>query len=371
MVQKSEANNFWRYPRDGENRLTEAATRKQKVRYKYDALGRRVRRYTPGVREDTKFTNDGLDVLVDDDAGTLTKYINGPGIDNKLRVQTGGSVNYFLTDHLGSTNGLADPSGAVGAQTSYDSFGNPSTNPGTRYQYTGREYDAFSGFYYYRARFYDSRSGRFVSEDPIGIDGGVNLFSYVRNTPMKFNDPSGKFPSMWYWKYHQGITAQSLAGIATESQIASLSISNQSFDQNTQDSLYAPYHAMRRYGQDSAESARDEANEFVRRKICQARDYEARRLPSSAMESLGQAMHTMQDVESPAHRDFQQAWPDTRTFTAVHVWHYIRETFFPGDDNIAAAENNTRRTWEYYKGAPMPRDILSNSGPTSLCGCGK
>ncbi len=69
------APDFWRYSSDGENRLTEASTRKQKVRYKYDALGRRVRRYTPGVREDTKFTNDGLDVIVDD-AVSIISYID-------------------------------------------------------------------------------------------------------------------------------------------------------------------------------------------------------------------------------------------------------------------------------------------------------
>ncbi|MCC6329083.1 MAG: RHS repeat-associated core domain-containing protein [Acidobacteria bacterium] len=192
-IQKSEGNTFWRYTWDGENRLTEAATRKQKVRYKYDALGRRVRRYTPGVREDTKFTNDGQDVLIDDDAGSLTKYLNGPGIDNKLRVQTGSSVNYFLADHLGSTNGLADPSGALGASTTYDSFGNSTiTNFPSRYRFTGREVDSFSGLQFSRARFYDSTLGRFISEDPIGFRGGdVNLYGYVKNDPTLWKDPLG------------------------------------------------------------------------------------------------------------------------------------------------------------------------------------
>ena len=179
-----------------ENCLAEASTRKQKARYKYDALGRRVRRYTPGVREDTKFTNDGLDVLVDNDAGTLTKYLNGPGIDNKLRVQTGSSVNYFLTDHLGSTNGLAAPSGALVASTTYDSFGNSTiTNFPSRYRFTGREVDSFSGLQFSRARFYDPTLGRFISEDPIGFRGGdVNLFGYVQNRPLMRRDSIGLFP---------------------------------------------------------------------------------------------------------------------------------------------------------------------------------
>lgn len=177
--------------------MTEAATRKQKVRYKYDALGRRVRRYTPGVREDTKFTNDGLDVLIDDDAGTLTKYINGPGIDNKLRVQNGSNVNYFLTDHLGSANGLADGSGNLTSTAAYDSFGSATGNLATRYQFTGREFDSFSGLQFSRARFYDQKLGRFASEDPIGFNGGdVNLYGYVKNNAFNFRDPSGKSPAV-------------------------------------------------------------------------------------------------------------------------------------------------------------------------------
>jgi hypothetical protein len=66
-----------------------------------------------GKEENTKFIYDGQDVLADDNAGTLTKYQNGLGIDNKLRVQSGGTVNYFLSDHLGSTNGLTDSTGAL------------------------------------------------------------------------------------------------------------------------------------------------------------------------------------------------------------------------------------------------------------------
>jgi RHS repeat-associated protein len=170
-----------------------AATRKQTVRYKYDALGRRIQRYFVGVKENTKFIYDGQDVLVDDNSGTLTKYINGAGIDNKLRTQTGSAVNYFLADHLGSTNGLTDASGNLTAQTNYDAFGN-ATNVEfpSRYQFTGREYDNFTGLHYYRARFYDANLGRFISEDPIGFAGGdVNWYGYVKNRPLHSNDPLG------------------------------------------------------------------------------------------------------------------------------------------------------------------------------------
>ena len=197
IIRKGEGSQFWRYVWDQENRLTEAATRKQKVRYRYDALGRRVERNF-GFKERAKFTHDGLDVVMDDDNNTgLTKYQNGLGIDDKLKVSSGGASNYFLQDHLGSTLGLSNSTASVNSSASYDSFGNATGNLATRYQFTGREYDAFSGFYYYRARSYDANLGRFISEDPIGFGGGdINLYGYVKNNAFNFRDPSGKSPAV-------------------------------------------------------------------------------------------------------------------------------------------------------------------------------
>lgn len=210
LVRKAEAPNLWRYNWDYENRLTTVSNRKHTVRYLYDALGRRVQRYLVGGKENTKFIYDGQDVLVDDNSGVLTKYLNGEGIDNKLRVQTGSDVKYFLTDHLGSTNGLADSSGNLTATNSYDSFGNATNaNFPTRYQFTGREFDSFTGLHYYRARFYDANLGRFISEDPIGLASGeINIYSYAKNNPLRFKDPDGKTPLL--------IAAAILGGIALE-----------------------------------------------------------------------------------------------------------------------------------------------------------
>lgn len=176
-----------------------AATRKQSVRYKYDALGRRIERNFQSGRESTKFTYDGGDVLLDDNKGTLTKYLNGEGTDDKLRATTGSNTSYFLADHLGSTNGLTDGSGAVTSTSSYDSFGNPANTAfPTRYQFTGREFDNFTGLQFSRARWYDPQIGRFISEDPIGFGGGdVNLYGYVWSNPGNFIDPYGLFSSIY------------------------------------------------------------------------------------------------------------------------------------------------------------------------------
>lgn len=77
----------------------------------------------------------------------------------------------------------------------YDSFGNMKQH-GNKvkqpYTYTGREWDRETGLYYYNARYYDPEMGRFISEDPIGFNGGdVNLYAYVGNNPVNFVDPWG------------------------------------------------------------------------------------------------------------------------------------------------------------------------------------
>jgi len=194
---RSEGSNFWRNGFDYEDQVTSVSSRRQTVRYVYDAIGRRVRRHIKGSKELTKYTYDGQDVILDDDIVTgITKYQNGPGIDNKLRQTNGSATTYFVADHLGSTNGLTNTSGTLTASNNYDSFGNP-TNLSfpSRYQFTGREYDSSSGLQYSRARFYDPKLGRFISEDPIGFAGGdVNLYGYVYNNPQNLTDPSGNAP---------------------------------------------------------------------------------------------------------------------------------------------------------------------------------
>jgi RHS repeat-associated protein len=93
---------------------------------------------------------------------------------------------------LGSTNALVDAAGGVTAQTGYDAFGNQTAALPTRYGYTGRERDDFTGLMHYRARHYSPELGRFISEDPIGLAGGdINIYAYVGNSPTNYKDPSG------------------------------------------------------------------------------------------------------------------------------------------------------------------------------------
>ena len=199
LISKTDSGGTTQYVWDFESRLKQVTLPNGKtVAYKYDALGRRIQR-TPSTGISTNFIYDGQDVARDlNSDGSTVDYLNGPGIDNKLRLTDSRLAAtgplYFLQDQLGSTTALTNSLGVAVSQINYDSFGNPSAGANlTRYTYTGREFDSDTGLFYYRARWYDPKVGRFISEDPIGLAGGINQFAYVGNDPQNGKDPSGLY----------------------------------------------------------------------------------------------------------------------------------------------------------------------------------
>lgn len=165
------------------------------VAYRYDGFGRRIEKKVNGVV--TRYIYDGESILLEMDAGNavVARFTQGPGIDDPISMDRGANSYFYVTDGNGSVTQLTDMTGAVVQSYVYDSFGqikqqNGSiTNPFT---FTGRELDGESGLYYYRARYMDSFSGRFLQEDPRSFTGSsLNLYTYVKNDPLNLSDPLG------------------------------------------------------------------------------------------------------------------------------------------------------------------------------------
>jgi len=82
------------------------------------------------------------------------------------------------------------------AQTyTFDSFGKQTASSGSLvnpFQYTGRESDSETGLYFYRARYYDQSTGRFLSEDPARFTESTNFYPYVGSNPLTYKDPFGQ-----------------------------------------------------------------------------------------------------------------------------------------------------------------------------------
>ncbi len=160
--------------------------------FSYDALGRRTAKTEGGTS--TQYLYDGLDTVQETQGTTINPILTGLGIDQRYARNDTGGRTYFLTDQLGSTRLLTNAAGNAVQRYEYDPYGTTTqgstayTNP---YQYTGREKD-LNGLYYYRARYYRPQWGRFVSEDPIGLGGGMNSYAYVEGNPVLYVDPSGE-----------------------------------------------------------------------------------------------------------------------------------------------------------------------------------
>ncbi len=173
--------------------------------YRYDGLGRRIEKDVNGAI--TRYVYDGEDILLEYDGANVlvARYTHGPGIDDPLAMErdldASGTFEvaerfFYHADGLGSVTDLTDSAGVVARAYVYDSYGQivqqtgSLTNPFT---YTAREFDAESGLYFYRARYYDPEIGRFLKEDPIDFAAGdVNLYRYVLNNPINLTDPDGQ-----------------------------------------------------------------------------------------------------------------------------------------------------------------------------------
>jgi RHS repeat-associated protein len=113
-------------------------------------------------------------------------------------VRSDGQVSYFHGDNLGSTRLVTKENGQVAERIRYRPFGEAlqdSAAAASRYKFTGQEFDAETGLYFYGARYYDPHLGRFLSPDSVVSDQLdpqlLNRYSYVRNNPFKYTDPTG------------------------------------------------------------------------------------------------------------------------------------------------------------------------------------
>jgi RHS repeat-associated protein len=163
--------------------------------FSYDAVGRRASKSING--SSTSYLYDGANIVQEQVGGSASANTLTGGVDTFFsRTDASGTVTP-LRDPLGSVVALTDANGAIQTSYSYEPFGKATTS-GTAnsnsQKYTGREDDG-TGLYYYRNRYYLPSMQRFISEDPIGLAGGINLYCYVGNNPISLRDSLGLKPS--------------------------------------------------------------------------------------------------------------------------------------------------------------------------------
>jgi len=197
-IQKSGSGGTTTYTYDSLNRLVQTVKGSQTTQYIYNGLGQRVGRIDNGLQTNYLVDPNGIfsQVLAEMDTSNnmLAFYVyDSAGLVAKITAQN--QYYFYHYDGLGSTVAITNsngdvvntycysPEGLVGVQ---ETIPNPFT-------YIGRfgVMAEGNGLYFMGTRFYDPEVGRFINKDPIGYDGGNNLYAYTENNPVNWIDPLG------------------------------------------------------------------------------------------------------------------------------------------------------------------------------------
>jgi RHS repeat-associated protein len=198
MLTKTVGSNTTSYAWDFENRLTSVTLPGTggTVTFKYDPFGRRIYKSSSSGTSIFAYDGDNLVEETNSSCAVVARYAQTQNIDEPLAMLRSGATSYYHADGLGSITSLTNSSGVAAETYTYDSFGKRTalagalTNP---FQYTARELDSETGLYYYRARYYDPITGRFLSEDALETGGGdVDFYRYSYDDPTNFTDPYGE-----------------------------------------------------------------------------------------------------------------------------------------------------------------------------------
>ena len=172
--------------------------------YTYNAQGQRTRKVTPQGTTVYHYDTQGNLIEETTDTGQTTKdYVYADSIPiAQIDKSTTEDVTYLHTDHLGTPRLGTDQNQTVvwywrslafGSIDPLDDPDGDGTATTINLRFAGQYADAESGLFYNWNRYYDPRTGRYVTSDPVGLVAGTNTYAYVENNPLQWIDPLGLF----------------------------------------------------------------------------------------------------------------------------------------------------------------------------------
>ena len=160
--------------------------------YVYDHSGQRIKKIEDGIT--TYYVGKHFEKQVGTGNAKETKYY----FANNARIakkDQDGSLSFYHLDHLGSTSAVTDDSGNLKEKSRYFPFGDIRSGGSAQYTYTGKEKDKTTDSYYFEARYYGPTLRHFTQPDWVSLNlydpQNLNRYAYVKNNPLKYNDPSG------------------------------------------------------------------------------------------------------------------------------------------------------------------------------------
>ncbi|QTA89006.1 RHS repeat-associated core domain-containing protein [Desulfonema magnum] len=160
--------------------------------YVYDSAGQRVKKMENGAT--TYYIGKHFEKQTEGTHPGESSYYFANG-QRVARKDPAGKMFWFHANHLGGTDTITDSAGKLAERTRYFPFGEIREGGNERYTFTGKEKDKVTDFYYFEARHYYAGYRHFTQADIIAPDiydpQSLNRYAYVRNNPIKYNDPSG------------------------------------------------------------------------------------------------------------------------------------------------------------------------------------
>ena len=167
------------------------------TKYKYDALGRRT------GKDNTVYYYAGDQMIEEVTNGLTSSYIFGNNIDDIILMKSNNHEYYYHTNQLGSTMALSDSEGNLIERVEYDVYGKPyfydnnneiitESVVGNNILFSGHEYDMEIEASYMRNRHMNNILGRFYQKDNLIYKDGMNDYTYVLNSPLRYVDPYGQ-----------------------------------------------------------------------------------------------------------------------------------------------------------------------------------
>ncbi len=164
--------------------------------YTYNGAGQRIKKVTQTETRIFHYDLMGHLIAETNQSGQMLAEYVYLGGQLLAMIKSGEALYYYHNDHLGTPQVLTDDTGAIAWKAVYTPFGEavPSIqtveNP---FRFPGQYYDQETGLHYNYFRYYNPQTGRYITPDPIGLWGGVNLFLYVDNNSVNYIDPVGLF----------------------------------------------------------------------------------------------------------------------------------------------------------------------------------
>lgn len=197
---------------DAENRLIDIKDSAHETEFVYSGDNTLAKKYLDKLTTYTVTNYVRLGELLlqerDDNNNVIREYIygtnSGGGIGGLLSYRQNGSDYYYLYDGKGNVTAIINSAQNVVATYEYDPFGNLTASTGALdqpFKFSTRAFDATTGLYYYDYRLYQPTLGRWITRDPSGFSGGLNLYEFVNSNPVNLIDPLGNYGIGYAWNW--------------------------------------------------------------------------------------------------------------------------------------------------------------------------